>query len=114
MPCGYTISADTNNPTVIPIAVWIIPNPKLVRELPELPPEVFAVPFFTESEYSIADRIDPDEAIPDGTSVKIPGIVELTAFPCQTRLYRFARRPIVNAPTVFATSDEEPSLCVLK
>jgi hypothetical protein len=62
----------------------------------------------------MADKIDPDDAIPDGTSVKMPGMVELTAFPCQTRLYRFARSPIVNAPTVFATSDEEPSLWVLK
>lgn len=31
-PRGYTSSAAINNPTVIPIAVWIIVYPKLVKE----------------------------------------------------------------------------------
>src|ERR1700710_1850343 len=97
------------SPTVIPIAVSIIPYPRLVNELPDDPPEVLAVPFLTASEYSIADRIDPDDASPEGTRQKIPGIVTVTAFPCHNRLYRFAKKPMVKAPTVFATSDEDPS-----
>ena len=75
-----------NNPTVMPIAVSIMPYPKLVNELPDDPPEVSAVPFLTASEYSIADMIDPDDANPDGTKQNMPGIVTVTAFPCHSRL----------------------------
>ena len=104
LPCGYTIRAETNRPTEIPMAVWIIPYPREVRELLEVAPEVLETsPVATAWAYSRPEMIEPLDARPDGTRVKMPGMMAAAACPCHSRLYKLARRPMVKAPTVLAT-----------
>lgn len=64
---------------------------------------LLAVPLERYPAKSKPVMIDPDDARPEGTSVNMPGIIETAAFPCNRRLYEFAKTPMVNAPTVFPT-----------
>jgi hypothetical protein len=76
-----TIKAEINSPTEMPIAVWIIPYPREVSELLEVALVVVleTLPEATASAYSNPEIIDPLDARPDGTRVKIPGIIAAAA-----------------------------------